>query len=53
MCIRDRCKTSELFIMENANHVFGAKEPWTEDFMPKDLEIAAGKIIEFLNKNLV
>ena len=49
--LNEWCKTSELFIMENANHVFGAKEPWTEDFMPKDLDIAAEKMINFLKNN--
>lgn len=44
-------KTSELEVLENANHVFGAKEPWESDEMPKDLNQATEKIIEFLNQN--
>lgn len=41
-------KGSELFIIENANHVFGAKEPWESNELPKDLNIATEKIISFL-----
>lgn len=44
-------KTSELEVLENANHVFGAKEPWESDEMPKDLNQATEKIIEFLSQN--
>ncbi|MDR2205980.1 MAG: alpha/beta fold hydrolase [Flavobacteriaceae bacterium] len=39
---------SELFLIENANHTFGAKEPWTEFSLPKDLETAVEKMIDFL-----
>lgn len=42
---------SELFLMENANHTFGAKEPWTKTALPKDLEKAVSKAIQFLKKN--
>ncbi|KMQ70699.1 alpha/beta hydrolase family protein [Chryseobacterium koreense] len=42
------CKTSELFIIEDSNHTFGAKEPWSGDFLPKDLEKATMKSIDFL-----
>ena len=43
-------KSSELFIIENGNHGLGSTEPWTENEMPKDLEVATEKSIEFLNK---
>ncbi len=39
---------SEKLLIEGANHTFGAKEPWTEDFLPDDLETATQKMIEFL-----
>ncbi len=39
---------SELFLIENANHTFGAKEPWEENFLPEHLKIAVQKSIEFL-----
>lgn len=40
---------SELSLIENADHTFGAKEPWTEEGLPEDLNIVAEKCIEFLN----
>lgn len=43
-------KKSELHIIENANHTFGAKEPWTENFMPTDLENAVNRAIEFFQQ---
>lgn len=45
-------KTSELEVLENANHVFGAKEPWVSDEMPKDLALATDKMIYFLKTNI-
>lgn len=42
------CKNSELFLMKNTNHTFGAKEPWNENSLPEELEIATTKIIDFL-----
>lgn len=44
------CKTSELFVLENADHTFGAKEPWTEGFLPEDLEKICSISIQFLDK---
>lgn len=41
---------AELFLVEGANHTFGAKEPWESDVLPKDLEIATNKIISFITK---
>lgn len=46
------CKQSELFMMDQANHTFGAKEPWDEENLPPDLQIAVEKIIHFMNENL-
>lgn len=42
-------KSSELFIIENGNHGLGSAEPWTENEMPKDLQIATEKSIDFLD----
>ncbi len=44
-------KTSELILIENANHTFGAKEPWTEDELPADLEKATSAMMTFIKKN--
>lgn len=45
--------TSELYLIENANHTFGAKEPWEEDDLPKDLKEVVAKCIEFVNTKIV
>lgn len=44
---------SELFLVENANHTFGAKEPWTENDLPKDLNTVIEKCIDFINNKIV
>jgi pimeloyl-ACP methyl ester carboxylesterase len=44
---------SELYLIENANHTFGAKEPCEEDNLPKDLNEVVEKSIEFINKKIV
>ena len=44
---------SELFLIENGNHVFGAKEPWEERDLPEDLNTVVEKCIEFINDNIV
>jgi pimeloyl-ACP methyl ester carboxylesterase len=44
---------SELFLIENANHTFGAKEPWEESELPEDLNILTKKCIEFINDKIV
>lgn len=49
--LNEWCKTSELVLIENANHTFGAKEPWTENDLPKDLEKATEAILRFLNSH--
>lgn len=43
---------TELFFVENANHTFGAKEPWQENFMPYELAKVTEKCIEFLKEKL-
>ncbi|KFF12815.1 alpha/beta hydrolase [Chryseobacterium soli] len=43
---------SELFLVENANHTFGAKEPWKEHELPKDLDVVTEKCIEFITEKM-
>jgi pimeloyl-ACP methyl ester carboxylesterase len=43
---------SQLFLIENANHTFGAKEPWTEKKLPEDLNTVTEKCIEFIKEKL-
>ncbi len=47
--LNEWCKTSELFFIENANHTFGAKEPWTEEELPADLEKAVLAMTSFIS----
>ena len=42
-------KNSELFLIEEATHTFGAKEPWTENELPVDLEKATLEMIRFIH----
>ncbi len=42
-------KESRLLSIRDANHVFGAAEPWSADKLPGDLEKAADAMLEFLN----
>ncbi|WEK69688.1 MAG: prolyl oligopeptidase family serine peptidase [Candidatus Chryseobacterium colombiense] len=44
---------SELFLIEEANHTFGAKEPWEENDLPRDLHKVVEKSIEFINNKFV
>lgn len=44
---------SELFLVENADHTFGSKEPWTEEQLPQHLNRVTEKCIDFIKKNLV
>ena len=39
---------SELFTIENSNHVFDAKHPWTESKMPSNLEKVVNKTVDFI-----
>ena len=50
--LNEWCKTSELLVLENANHVFGAKEPWTENQLPNHLQEATSAMIEFINNQI-
>ncbi len=43
---------SELFLIENANHTFGAKEPWTESELPEDLNTVIIKCIDFIKEKV-
>ncbi len=43
---------SELFLIEDANHTFGAKEPWEENELPKDLNTMVEKSVEFIKNKL-
>lgn len=44
--------TSELYLIENENHTFGAKEPWKDDVLPKGLNEVVEKSIEFIKQNI-
>ena len=39
---------SELFLIENGDHSFGAKQPWLEDELPSDFKIVLNKTIQFI-----
>ncbi|MBB6369016.1 alpha/beta hydrolase family protein [Chryseobacterium shigense] len=43
---------SELFLVENADHTFGSKEPWMEKTLPYNLNIVTERCIDFINKNM-
>ncbi|MGB1269001.1 MAG: alpha/beta hydrolase family protein [Flavobacteriaceae bacterium] len=38
---------SELFAIEDANHVFGSAHPWSDNTLPEDLHLAVKEIIKF------
>lgn len=44
---------SELFLIENANHTFGSKEPWEEEYLPTELNTVVEKCIQFINDKIV
>lgn len=44
-------KDSQFKVVENANHTFGAKEPWGNDCLPKELDVAVEVYINFLKKS--
>lgn len=44
---------SELYLIENANHTFGAKEPWEKSVLPDYLDDAVEKCIKFINDKIV
>ncbi len=39
---------NQLFIVKNANHSFGNKQPWDSDSLPKDLKIVVQESIQFI-----
>jgi pimeloyl-ACP methyl ester carboxylesterase len=41
---------SELFTIDNSNHVFDAKHPWKEKDMPNNLETVVNKTIAFIKR---
>lgn len=43
-------KDSQIKIIGNANHTFGAKEPWEDDSLPKELDEAVEVCIDFLRE---
>lgn len=43
---------SELFLIEKANHTFGAKEPWEGNELPEDLLTMTEKCIAFIHEKL-
>lgn len=51
--LHEWCKKSELYIIEGANHTFGAKEPWMEQNLPADLANAAAEAIRFFKRNFL
>lgn len=42
-------KRSQLELLKTGGHTFGAKHPWEQTFLPKELEKAGDIIIQFLN----
>lgn len=40
---------SELFAIEDANHVFGGSHPWLGKTLPDDMELVAKEIINFIS----
>ncbi|KMQ69112.1 alpha/beta hydrolase [Chryseobacterium sp. FH2] len=43
---------SELFLVENVNHTFGAKEPWEENDLPESLNLVTEKCIDFIKEKM-
>ena len=41
---------SELFLIEDGEHGFGAKQPWEENSLPKDVKRVLDKTIDFIKK---
>jgi len=40
---------SELFAIEEANHVFGGAHPWNDNTLPEHLQLAVNELIKFCN----
>jgi len=47
--LKAKSKQSQLSLIRNANHVFGASHPWKSDLVPADLRLAVQCTINFLN----
>ncbi|MDR2235490.1 MAG: prolyl oligopeptidase family serine peptidase [Chryseobacterium sp.] len=43
---------SELFLVDHADHTFGAREPWTDHALPEFLNIVTEKCIDFIHKKI-
>ncbi|BDD02840.1 alpha/beta hydrolase family protein [Aureibacter tunicatorum] len=49
--INELAPNSELFLIDDAGHTFGAKEPWEESDLPKELALLLEKTYHFLVKS--
>ena len=45
------CEKAELFTVENGNHVFGMKHPYTNDVLPTDMQKVVDKTIAFFQQH--
>jgi pimeloyl-ACP methyl ester carboxylesterase len=45
--LHNRCKTSQLYILEHAGHTFGVSHPWEHNFFPPDAEKVIARTIDF------
>jgi pimeloyl-ACP methyl ester carboxylesterase len=43
---------SELYLIENADHTFGAKEPWENSQLPENLNLVTEKCIRFIKEKI-
>ena len=43
-------KNSELYLVEGADHVFGARHPWEKKELPLDLSKVINETVAFLKK---
>ena len=46
------CKSSELLMVENGDHTFGAQEPWLGNELPEKMSFIIESTIDFVNKNI-
>jgi uncharacterized protein len=46
--LHSKCKTSELLLIENAGHTFGAKHPFEGNILPEHAQVVVERTIEFL-----
>lgn len=45
--LHNRCKQSELFVLEGAGHTFGVSHPWEKEFFPPDAKKVINRTVEF------